>query len=626
MDTRMIEVAIGLVLVFAMTSLLATAVQEGWSSIFGLRGKVLHKAIVSFFGDDEAFATAVLKHPLLVSLSPQTQAEVDKLRPSYVGGDSIVAALLAHLVQTHTAGVRPTSPLELVQAVLGVASGQIPADSALAPSQPAALLAGAELKRPNAQFARGLSSLVMGVENDWPAFEARLVGWFDAVGARSTGWFKRRTQAGVFVIGLLTAAAVNINPIVIGPRLWQDEALRKTVVTAAERASADYAQASSAAASAAAASLAASAAADALGKSAGSANSARDAAHLKATESARAAAMSAVTQARTALRSALNGAVADVRSDPAKNTALIATFRKSEDAGALLDRWVAGGGVPDSAELKQAVDGLRDTLPAELGGAGTLARVRTQWAALLTSAEAAQRSASEPTNLPATRKPDSRLASASCAAAAEGSAEMNTLCSRLDELGALRQAGVPLGWSPAVLPSMFSERWLNYLLIPVGWLVTALACTLGAPFWFDMLGKLVRLRGSGGRPEGTGTSGDAKVLGGTGGNLGPAVLARSGEAGAGTGSGPGGIAMSDTLNDAEHALTAAEVQRIQRTLDMAEVDVTGFFDGNTRIAIKGWQTREGFLPATGELSASQIAALLTMHVTARQGEGDGAVG
>ena len=626
MDTRMIEVTIGLVLVFAMTSLLAAAVQEGWSSIFGLRGKVLHRAIVSFLGDDEAFATAVLKHPLLVSLSPETQAEDNKRRPSYIGGDSIVAALLAHLVQTHTAGVRPTSPLELVQAVLAVASRQIPADSALAPSQPAALLAGAELQRPNVQFARGLYSLVMGVENDWPAFEARMVGWFDAVGARSTGWFKRRTQVGVFVIGLLTAAAVNINPIVIGPRLWQDEALRKTVVTAAERASADYAQASSSAASgASAASLAASSAADALTKAAGSAS---DAAHLKATESARATAVSAVTQARSALRSALNGAVADVKSDPAKNTALIATFRRSEDTGALLDRWAAAGGMPGSAELKQAVDSLRATLPAELSGVGSLAQVRTQWVALLTSAEAAQRSASESTSLPATRKPTPRLASPSCAAAAEGSAEMNALCSRLDELGALRQAGVPLGWSPAVVPSVFSERWLNYPLVPVGWFVTALACTFGAPFWFDMLGKLVRLRGSGGRPEGTSISGDGngKVLGGTGGNLGSEMLARSGGTGAGTGAGPGSIAMSDALNDAEHALTAAEVQRIQRTLDMAEVDVTGFFDGNTRTAIKSWQTREGFLPVTGELSASQIAALLNMQVMARRGEGDGAVG
>jgi hypothetical protein len=31
----------------------------------------------------------------------------------------------------------------------------------------------------------------------------------------------------------------------------------------------------------------------------------------------------------------------------------------------------------------------------------------------------------------------------------------------------------------------------------VGWLITALAITLGAPFWFDLLGKLISIRGAG---------------------------------------------------------------------------------------------------------------------------------
>jgi len=30
----------------------------------------------------------------------------------------------------------------------------------------------------------------------------------------------------------------------------------------------------------------------------------------------------------------------------------------------------------------------------------------------------------------------------------------------------------------------------------LGWLITALAISLGAPFWFDLLNKLMTLRGS----------------------------------------------------------------------------------------------------------------------------------
>jgi hypothetical protein len=34
----------------------------------------------------------------------------------------------------------------------------------------------------------------------------------------------------------------------------------------------------------------------------------------------------------------------------------------------------------------------------------------------------------------------------------------------------------------------------------LGWLITAVAAVFGAPFWFDMLGKLVQLRGAGPKP------------------------------------------------------------------------------------------------------------------------------
>ena len=36
----------------------------------------------------------------------------------------------------------------------------------------------------------------------------------------------------------------------------------------------------------------------------------------------------------------------------------------------------------------------------------------------------------------------------------------------------------------------------------VGWLLTASASLFGAPFWFDLLKMIVRLRGTGTKPEG----------------------------------------------------------------------------------------------------------------------------
>jgi hypothetical protein len=44
-------------------------------------------------------------------------------------------------------------------------------------------------------------------------------------------------------------------------------------------------------------------------------------------------------------------------------------------------------------------------------------------------------------------------------------------------------------------------QWFSTILNHFfGWLVTIVALTFGAPFWFDLLGKVVTLRSSGKRP------------------------------------------------------------------------------------------------------------------------------
>ena len=67
-----------------------------------------------------------------------------------------------------------------------------------------------------------------------------------------------------------------------------------------------------------------------------------------------------------------------------------------------------------------------------------------------------------------------------------------------DRLDEVEQLGVPVGWESANVPDGFWS-WLGRL---AGWSATVLALSLGAPFWFDVLGKFARLRNTGNR-EGT---------------------------------------------------------------------------------------------------------------------------
>jgi hypothetical protein len=64
-------------------------------------------------------------------------------------------------------------------------------------------------------------------------------------------------------------------------------------------------------------------------------------------------------------------------------------------------------------------------------------------------------------------------------------------CVRLEPAVIGVSANGPIGcWQPS---------WRDYALLLAGWIVTALAVSLGAAFWFDVLSKALQLRGSGPR-------------------------------------------------------------------------------------------------------------------------------
>lgn len=71
----------------------------------------------------------------------------------------------------------------------------------------------------------------------------------------------------------------------------------------------------------------------------------------------------------------------------------------------------------------------------------------------------------------------------------------------------LDKLGLPAGWSPDALKNLvvhplafLSDPSFDWIQAPLGWLITAFATLFGAPFWFDALQKIVRLKGSGPSP------------------------------------------------------------------------------------------------------------------------------
>ncbi|MGB7972817.1 MAG: hypothetical protein WCF81_00415 [Roseiarcus sp.] len=78
-------------------------------------------------------------------------------------------------------------------------------------------------------------------------------------------------------------------------------------------------------------------------------------------------------------------------------------------------------------------------------------------------------------------------------------------------MSALAQEGFPVGWAPGHFLDIQDNQghWAALWLAPpslsyrplLGWFITAVAALFGAPFWFDMLQSIIRLKGAGPSPD-----------------------------------------------------------------------------------------------------------------------------
>lgn len=148
--------------------------------------------------------------------------------------------------------------------------------------------------------------------------------------------------------------------------------------------------------------------------------------------------------------------------------------------------------------------------------------------------------------------------------------------------------GLPIGWYDTTQES-------NHLgLRLLGWFITALAGTLGAPFWFDAISKLFAIRGAGKKPEET-TSPAA-----------PSVSVQVSTPTAASSTTPQDI----PLNDYEASrLNGDDIEGLQRALGMPAAKINGKLSEELRQLLREWQRVTG-KTVTGQFDESTVLALL----------------
>ncbi|WP_409277094.1 hypothetical protein [Pseudomonas defluvii] len=216
-----LEVAAGLTLIFLVLSVACTAIRESIEAWMKMRSVMLEQTVRELFQDPQGTGLTqdLFKHPLINGLylgqyKPEDLTAGQRMPwhcslPAYIPSDSFALALL-DLVQRKPGEDRTPPPLSidgLREAVDLIESPAVQRVLRIA------------LERGNDRI------------EDIQAF---LEGWYDSAMERASGWYRRKTQLIVLVIGIVMSVALNVDTLQVAKVLYSDSSARQSLVAHAD--------------------------------------------------------------------------------------------------------------------------------------------------------------------------------------------------------------------------------------------------------------------------------------------------------------------------------------------------------------------------------------------------------
>lgn len=213
-----VEVGIGMSFLFLFMSLIATSLRELIESFAKTRAIYLEKGIKELLQSSTKSAQpganaavdivkTLYEHPLITSLYEGDYKTGTRSLPSYMPRESFALAFLDIVTKASENG----KPLSMDTLLDDVRRSDVPDP-----------------------LKRVVLTAIATADNDLKRVRATIENWFDHTMTRVSGWYSRQSGWILGGIGLLAAAAFNVDAITVAQHLVQDKTLRESVVAQAK--------------------------------------------------------------------------------------------------------------------------------------------------------------------------------------------------------------------------------------------------------------------------------------------------------------------------------------------------------------------------------------------------------